>query len=1103
MWIVRLALRRPFTVAALCLVILLMGVLSTFGMDVDIFPSIDIPVVVVVWNYPGLSAQDMERRVTLISERAFSTTVSGISRLDSQSITGLSVIRVYFEPGSDIGGAIAQISATALTASRVMPPGIQPPTLLRFNASNVPVVQLTVAGSAGEQELFDYGLNFLRVRLFTIPGLATPAPYGGKQRQVMVDVDPARVAAKGLSPQDVVQALLAQNVLIPAGSARMGNTDYDVLLNGSPDTVTAFNELPVKAVNGATVFLGDVASAHDGFAVQTNLVRVDGKRATYLAIIKKENASTLAVVDATRELLPTLRATAPNGVVLKLDFDQSVFVRGAVNGVLREGVIAATLVSLMTLVFIGSWRSTLIVCISIPLSLLCGVIGLKLCGQSLNLMTLGGLALAIGMLVDDATVEVENINRNRSQGKALTKAILDGARQIATPALAATVTICIVFFPVVLLTGPAKFLFTPLALAVVFSMLASYLLSRTLVPSLAYLLLAKEKPEGLEGHLEDQHEASGAEREHWREPPAWAKRLDERRVRAFERLRSVYASILSTALAARAAVLACAALFVVTSLFLVLVVGLDFFPTVDAGILRMHFRASPGTRIEQTERLVDAAEQRIRAIVPAAELETVNDNLGVPVSYNLGFVPTDNVDGADAEILVSLKKKHRPSRDYAQKIRRVLAEEFPSATIYFQQADIVGQVLNFGLSAPIDVQVQGQDTKITLPLAVRLEQEIAAIPGAEDVRLAQVLNHPGLLIDVDRPRAAQLGLTERDVANSLLTSLSSSSLVNPNFWLNPKNNVNYLVAVQTPIYSVTSVAELMGTPITPGNAPVGPTPSSVSSAFTPPPPSPSPPLTPLTTYVGGMSVIRETQTRTAIHHYTVQPVLDVQLNVEDRDLQSVASDIDKAVERLGKLPPGVEVHVRGQSETMRHSFGLLGLGLLVAIALVYLLLIVLFQSWLDPLIIMIAIPGAFSGILWMLTITGTTLNVESFMGAIMAVGIATSNSILLVNFANDMRIANPAVDAAHAALEAGSTRLRPVIMTALAMVLGMLPMALGLGEGGEQNAPLGRAVIGGLLVATMVTLFIVPCAYAIMRRAQPQKGHRDREITEAETGART
>src|SRR5712692_5006948 len=794
MWIVRLALRRPYTVAVLCALIFIFGWLSATRMRVDIFPTIDIPVVIVVWNYPGLPAEDMERRVVIISERAYSSTVSGITRIDSQSTSGLGILKVYFEPDADIGGAIAQITSVSLTASRIMPPGITPPAIIRYNASNVPVAQLTVSSDTlSEQQLYDYGLNFIRIRLFTIPGLSTPAPFGGRQRQIMVDLDPAKAAAKGLSPQDVVQAVLQSNVLIPAGTAQIGNTEYDVTLNSSPRTVDEFNRLPVKVVNGATVFVGDVAYVRDGFAVQANIARVNGKRATYLVILKHANASTLAVVDATKETIPLIKATAPEGMELKIDFDQSLFVRGAIFNVLQEAAISSLLVSLMIFGFLGSWLSMVIVSTSIPLAILVGVSGLFLSGQSLNIMTLGGLALAIGMLVDDATVEVENIHRNRHLGKPLTVAILDGAQQIAVPALAATLTICIVFFPVVMLEGPARFLFTPLALGVVISMLASYLLSRTLVPTLARILLEKEDLE--------------------QKGPGFAARFNRWRDAGFARFREAYGRVLALVLAHRGMVMGAAGLLLLCTAALPFAVGLDFFPSVDAGQMRLHYRAPIGTRIEETERLVARLEQRIREIVPPEELQTINSMIGIPISYNLAFVQTDNIGSQDADVLIALKPNHRPTEQYMDRIRRELPDEFPGSNLYFQPADIVSQVLNFGLSAPIDVQIEGSNVEQSFGIARELAARIRRIPGATDVRIPQVLAHPALAVDVDRARAAQIGITQRDVANNLLVSLSSSSLVAPSFWINPKNFVNYFVVVQTPLRQIDSVPSLLGMPL--------------------------------------------------------------------------------------------------------------------------------------------------------------------------------------------------------------------------------------------------------------------------------------------------
>jgi multidrug efflux pump subunit AcrB len=1066
MWIVRLALRRPYTVAVMCLLILVMGILSLTRMVVDIFPAIDIPVVAVVWNYPGLSAQDMERRVVLISERGFSTTVNGIERIESESIPGIGILKIYFQPGAEIGAAIAQISAVSSTILRIAPPGITPPAIIQFNASNVPVSQLTLSSETlPEQQIFDYGLNFIRVRLFTIPGLSTPAPFGGKQRQINIDIDPRQLSSKGLSPFDVVNALTISNVILPAGTARIGSREYNVLMNSSPAEVAEFANIPVKIVDGAPVLLGDVARVSDSFADQTNVVRVNGRRATYLAILKHADASTLAVVDAVREALPQIKAAAPSGLELKIDFDQSVFVRGAIGGVVREAIVSSLLVSLMVGLFLGSWRSMVIVCTSIPLAIFSAIIGLNLYGNTINIMTLGGLALAIGMLVDDATVEVENIHRNRMMGKPLTRAILDGAAQIAVPAIVATLSICIVFFPVVLLVGPARFLFTPLAISVVLAMLASYILSRTLVPALARLLMHSE-----------HHDLPGSPLPEggWKRV---AVRFNRWRDEKFERFQNRYSAVLGAALAHRRFTIATAACIGLVSLGLVFVVGTDFFPSVDAGLMKLHFRAPTGSRIERTEALVAGVEAGIRDIIPAHEIETINAMIGIPISYNLAFVQTDNVSPMDAEILIALKRDHAPTAGYMKRMRKMLAENFPGTTSYFQPADIVSQVLNFGLSSPIDVQVEFADLQKGYEFARRLRDGIAAVPGTADAHIVQVIDYPALRVDVDRLRAAQAGLAQRDVANNLLVSLSSSGLVAPSYFLNPHNNVNYTVVVKTPLPQLASVDQVMATPITAGS-PVTSTSGAANPAAVPEAP---------TQMLSGIADLRPGGSPEQINHYTVQRVIDVGANVEGRDLGSVANDIQKKIDGLGKLPPGMRITLRGQNQVMNQSFRMLGLGLILAALLVYCLMVILFQSWLDPFIIMVAVPGALVGILWMLVFTHTTINVESLMGSIMAVGIAVSNSILLVSFANDIRVENEALTPLEAALEAGRTRLRPVIMTALAMIIGMIPMALGLGEAGEQNAPLGRAVIGGLGFATVATLFVVPVVYATLRVKLPSK----------------
>ncbi len=907
------------------------------------------------------------------------------------------------------------------------------------------------------------------MRLFTIPGLSTPAPFGGKNRQIMVDIDPNALQARGLSPADVVNTLQSSNVIIPAGTARIGDKEYNVLTNSSPRAVEEFNTIPIKVVGTSPVYLGDVAKVSDSYAEQANIVRVNGRRATYMAILKHADASTLAVVEATRDTLPIIKDVAPKGLDLKIDFDQSVFVRAAVEGVAREAILGSLLVSLMIFIFLGSWRSMIVVCASIPLAIFTSIIGMKLVGYSINIMTLGGLALAIGMLVDDATVEVENIHRNRALGKPLLIAILTSASQVALPAIVATLAICVVFFPVILLSGPAKFLFTPLAFAVVAAMLASYLLSRTLVPTLSDMLLGG-----------DHH--GGEEDAPRSKPPGRVARIlagfNQRRDIAFDRFRNAYGRTLENVLAHRTFTLVVGGLVLIATSGLIFVVGMDFFPAVDTGIMKLHFRAPAGTRIEETEKLVQKVEQRIRELIPADEIETINDMIGIPTFYNLAFVQTDNVAGMDADILISLKKNHHPTPLYRKKLRAALNKEFPGSSFYFQPADIVTQVLNFGLNSAIDVQIEGADLSTSYKYARRLRDEMKTIPGLEDVHINQALDYPALQVDVDRVRAADLGMTQQNVAQSMLIALSSSSLTAPSYFLNPVNSVNYTVAAQIPFQIINSIYNLQTIPLTP------PANQALLQPQSLPQPTSTPQLAAQT--LANVASVRHTVTPENINHYTVQRVLNVDASLGTRDLGSVARDIQSKIAGLGKLPPGTFITLRGQNEVMNESFRGLGMGLILAILLVYFLMVVLFQSWLDPFIIMMAVPGAIVGILWMLVLTGTTINVESLMGAIMAVGIAQSNSILLVSFANDMRIEQE-TSAHEAVLEAGKTRLRPVLMTALAMIIGMLPMALAMGEGGEQNAPLGRAVIGGLIVATAVTLFIVPLFYSLLRTNLPSK----------------
>jgi multidrug efflux pump subunit AcrB len=1063
--LVRLALRRPYTSAIAALLILLMGALSITRMIVDIFPVIDIPVVLVVWNYNGLTTEDMERRVVFITERAYSTTVNGIQRIESQSIPSIGILKVYFQPGTDIGGAIAQITAVNNSILRGAPPGMQPPGVIQFNASNVPVVQMTLSSKTlTEQQIYDYSLNFIRIRLFTIPGLSTPGPFGGKSRQIIVDLDPSRLQAKGFAPVDVVNALQVSNVIIPAGTARLGDREYNVQLNSSPTSVDRFNALPIGVFNGAPVTIGDVGRVSDSFATQSNVVHVNGKRAVYLAILKHADASTLAVVDAAREALPEIQAAAPAGLDLKLDFDQSVFVRAAVENVIHEAIISSILVSVLILVFLGSWRNTVIVSTSIPLSIFAGIVVLFLTGNTINLMTLGGLALAIGLLVDNATVTIENIHRNQSLGKPLTVAILDGCSEVIQPLTVATLAICIVFFPVVLLFGVARFLFIPLAVTVVFCMLASYVLSFSVVPSFARFLLASEA-------------------QHHGPPRGFFAMFD----RGFNRFRDGYGRLLEGALHRRVFVLLCSGGMLIVSLGLGSVIGLDFFPTADVGLIKLHYRAPPGTRLERTEELVLQVEDSIRKIIPANEMDTINDTVGVPSSFNLAFVPSDNVGSMDAEILISLKPGHRPSINYIRAIRARLPEEFPGSVFYFQTADIVSQVLNFGLSAPIDVQIQDVNFERASQLAQKLLERMRRIPGVADPHLVQVLNYPALQVDVDRLRASKLNVSQRDVANNILTSLSSSVLVAPNFFLNPQNNVNYSVAVQTPIDRINSVADLLSTPI------LRPDPNTLSG----PASQPSAPATRL----ADIASVYHRSSMESVNHYTVQRELDIAANVDGRDLGSTAADIQKAISEVSKgLPITTKIQILGQNDVMQSSFRSLALGMVLSVILVYALLVILFQSWVDPFIIMMAVPGALMGILWMLALSHTTINVESLMGAIMSIGISVSNSILVVSFANDLR-AREEVGPLRAVIEAGRIRLRPVLMTALAMIIGMVPMALGLGEAGEQNAPLGRAVIGGLIVATISTLFVVPIFYTLLRRKPPALHSLDTRFAAEAAGA--
>src|SRR6516225_4008482 len=1053
MWIVRLALRRPYTFVVMALAIVLAGGLAIARMPADIFPEINIPIVSVVWQYSGLDPEEMADMVSTRSERGMTTTVNDIEHMESQTLAGVSVIRIYFHPGAKIEAAIAQIGAQTNTQLGYLPEGSRPPNILRYNAATVPILQLGLSSDTlSEQEVFDLGSNFIRTQLATIQGASVPPPYGGKQRQIMVDINPQQLFARGLSAGDVSTALNAQSVILPAGSAKIGSREYRIEMNNTPQIVEAFNRLPIKTVNGGTIYMSDVAQVRDGYQVQTNIVRHNGQRGALLTALKNGSVSTLEIVRRIKNALPRIESTLPPGLQIRTLFDQSIFVRAAIQDVVKEALAAAVLTGMMIMLFLGSWRSTLIVCISIPLSIFTSLAILYALGETINIMTLGGLALAVGILVDDATVEIENIHRNLGMGKGIVQAILDGARQIAVPAFVSTLCICIVFVPVAFLTGTAKFLFTPLAMAVALAMGASYLLSRTLIPTLIRFLLPAELRlyRGPEGHA-DVTDAGLL----WRLHHGFNK--------VFEKLRDFYSGILESALHHRALVVACFVVLSITSLALYSVVGTDFFPRVDAGQIRLHVRTPTGTRVEETEQRFVQVERSIRQIVPANELNDVLDNIGLPTSgFNLTFGDSTTLGTFDGEILVSLKPgEHQSTWDYVREMRRRLPREFPDLSFFFQPADIVSQILNFGLPAPIDIQIGGplRNLDKNFQLATEMSARLEAIPGTADVHVHQVRDVPLMRVNVDRDRASVLGFTQKDVANGMLTSLSGSFQTAANWWVNPTNGVDYSVTVQTPTYRVDSPEAILNTPIsTAGSAPQ---------------------------LLSNVAQVRRGQTAAVVSHYNVQPVFDVYANVSDRDLGSVAADVDQVIAEYNhKLPPGSYIDTRGQVETMRNSFRGMAYGLVFAIILVYFVMVINFQSWTDPFIILMAIPGALTGILLMLFFTRTTISVPALMGAIMSIGVGTANSILLVTFANDLR--RDGVGVLEAAYQAGRTRLRPVIMTAMAMLAGMIPMALGLGEGGEQNAPLGRAVIGGLILATVATLFVVPVVYSLMRKAPPK-----------------
>jgi CzcA family heavy metal efflux pump len=1053
MWIVRLALRRPYTFVVMAMLIVVVGVYSIFRMPTDILPEIDIPVISVVWVYSGLPPDEMEQRFTGNFERALTTTVNGIEHIESQSLYGVSVIKVFFHPGTKIEMANAQVTAISQTVLRSFPPGATPPLIINYSASNVPILQGSIhSDTMSEQQLFDLTTNFLRTGLATIQGVQMPWPYGGKQRQVMVDIDLPRLYSNGLSPNDVSNAVQAENLILPSGTAKIGEQELLFRLNSSPGAIAEIASLPIKSANGATVTIGDVANVRDGFAPQTSIVRANGRRGILMTLLKAAGASTLDIVHRIRGVMPSLLATLPPEYKMDLLFDQSLYVRAAVEGVVKEASIAAGLTALMILLFLGSWRSTLIVITSIPLSILVSLIVLASLGETINLMTLGGLSLAVGILVDDATVELENVHRNMAMRKPLVRAILDGAQQIAVPAFVATLCICIVFIPIAFISGAARSLFTPLGMAVVFAMLMSYLLSRTLVPTMVHYLL------GAELHLYTGERREG----HPKADIFW--RLHQRFNVHFERLRRAYGGYLDWALDHGRLVTAGFATFVALSLALLFPnLGRDFFPSVDAGQIRFHVRGAPGTRIESTEHLFERVEETIHSVIPKSEIVTLIDNIGLPISgMNLSLGDPSMISSADGEVMIQLRENHRPTSGYVKELRRRLALDFPAADFFFLAPDITTQVLNFGLTAPIDVQVMGPLTNNAkdYEIAKKLRDAIARVSGAVDVHLAQVQYQPEIRMNVDRAEASEQGVTQRDVANEALVSLSSSGQVSPSYWLDTKKGVQYLVAVQTPQYKVDSFEAVRQTPI---HLPHDSSPQML----------------------GNLTTFERDATPVNITHYNVLNTFDVQANVEGKDLGSVSDAVERLIDEAKKsLPRGTTIVMRGQVQSMNASFRGLSYGIIAAIALVYFLMVVNFQSWLDPLIILSALPGALTGIVWILFATRTTLSVPALMGAIMSIGVATSNSILMVTFANDQR--KEGADARRASWLAGITRLRPVLMTALAMILGMLPMSLGLGEGGEQNAPLGRAVIGGLTLATFTTLFFVPIVYSAWRKRPPR-----------------
>lgn len=1054
LWIVRVALSRPLTFIVLALLILILGPLAYMNMRTDIFPDIKVPVVSAVWTYNGLPPSDMSNRIITYYERQMTTTVNDIEHIESQSLPGVGIVKVFFQPDVNINAAVSEVTALSQTVLKRLPPGITPPLILSYNASSVPILQLALSSNTLlDNQLFDISNNFIRPQLAEVEGAAVPSPYGGKNRQIQVDLDLTALRSKGLSPEDVTSAIEKQNLILPAGTEKVGMFEYDILLNASPNVLDELNDLPIKSINGTTIFLRDVAHVWDGFSPQYNMVRVNGRHSVLTTIQKNGAASTLAIIDHVKRLLPKIEAGAPPGLIVGLVGDQSIFVRSAVSGVIREGVIAAALTGLMILLFLGSWRSTLIITVSIPLAILSAIIGLSAFGQTINIMTLGGLALAVGILVDDATVTIENMNWHLEQGKEVQTAIMDGAGQIVVPAFVSLLSICIVFIPMFFMHGVAQYLFVPLAEAVMFAMISSFILSRTLVPTLANYLL--------HAHMQAEHLASRPARNPLVRFQLWFEKT-------FADFRSGYKELLLVALSYRLVFVAGFLGFVFLSFLLLPWLGQNFFPSVDAGEIKLHIRAQTGTRLEETTRLCDIIERDIRTQIPAAEITNIVDNIGLPISgINLSYSNSSPIGPGDADILISLNKGHRPTADYVRQLRGRLSDDFPGVSFAFLPADIVSQILNFGLPAPIDVQVIGFKRSANQEYATKLINRIKNIPGLVDLRIQQAFNQPQFHVNVDRARAQDLGLTQRDIATSLLVSLSGSLQTEPNFWVDPKNNVSYPLVVQVPQYQLDTLPELQNIPVR----------SSAGSQI-----------------LGGLATIVRGQGEAVVSHYDVQPTIDIFGSPQDRDLGAVAADISRILkDTADEVPKGSEVVLRGQVKAMDTAYAGLLFGLAGAIVLIYLLIVVNFQSWLDPFVIVTALPAALAGIVWMLFITHTSLSVPALIGSIMCMGVATANSILVVSFAREQR--DNGASGMVAAVEAGFIRFRPVLMTALAMIIGMAPMALGLGEGGEQNAPLGRAVIGGLVFATCATLFFVPVVFSLVHSPRMKSTDQTQEST--------